>query len=131
MFSLDLKSNHIMKPAILTLILAALCKTALAQEPVKPSPQYYKVLLENDQVRVLEWRLKPGEKEPMHSHPSGVVYELSASKLRITFSDGKTQEATGAAGETFWRGPTTHAIENIGDTEAHAIAIDVKAAAKP
>ena len=105
--------------------------TTHAQDPAKTSPHYYKVLLENDQVRVLEWRLQPGEKEPMHSHPPGVVYELSASKLRITFPDGKTQEATGAAGETFWRGPTTHAIENIGDAEAHAIAIDVKAAAKP
>ena len=120
-----------MKSTILSMIFALLCAAAHAQEPVKTSPQYYKVLLENDQVRVLEWRLSPGEKEPMHSHPPGVVYELSASKLRITFPDGKTEEATGKAGETFWRGPTTHAIENIGDTEAHAIAIDVKAAAKP
>jgi quercetin dioxygenase-like cupin family protein len=82
-------------------------------------------------VRVIEWHLKPGEKEAMHSHPPGVVYELTASKLRITLPDGKTQEATGTAGETFWRGPTTHAIENIGDTEARAIAIDVKSVAKP
>jgi len=29
---------------------------------VKTSPQYYKVLLENDQVRVLEYRLKAGER---------------------------------------------------------------------
>jgi quercetin dioxygenase-like cupin family protein len=120
-----------MKTITLSLILTILYMAAQAQDPVKTSPQYYKVLLENDQVRVLEWRLKPGEKEAMHSHPPGVVYELSASKLRITFPDGKTEEATGAPGETFWRGPTTHAIENIGDTEAHAIAIDVKTAAKP
>ena len=120
-----------MKTILLTSLLAGFCITAHAQDPVKTSPQYYKVLLENDQVRVLEWRLKPGEKEPMHSHPAGVVYELSASKLKITSPDGKTEEVTGAAGETFWRTPKTHAIENIGDTEAHAIAIDVKAAAKP
>jgi len=119
-----------MKTTILISLLAVLWMTAQAQDPAKTSPQYYRVLLENDQVRVLEWRLKPGEKEAMHSHPPGVVYELSAAKLRITFPDGKTQESTGAAGETFWRGPTTHAIENIGDTEAHAIAVDVKAAAK-
>jgi len=43
---------------------------------VKTSPQYYKVLLENDQVRVLEYRLKAGEKEPMHSHPAGVVFDF-------------------------------------------------------
>jgi quercetin dioxygenase-like cupin family protein len=104
---------------------------ARAQDPIKTSPQCYKLLLDNDQVRVIEWRLKPGQKEAMHTHPPGIVYELSASKLRITFPDGKTQVVTGAAGDTFWRGVTTHAIENIGDTEAHAIAVDVKSAAKP
>ncbi len=119
-----------MKTTTVSLILLMSCAAARAQDPVKTSPQYYRVLLENDQVRVLEWRLKPGEKEPMHSHPPGVVYELTASKLQITTPDGKSVEASGTAGETFWRGPTTHAIENIGDTEAHAIAIDVKAAAK-
>ena len=119
-----------MKTTILSLILAVLGIAAHAQDPVKTSPQLYKVLLENDQVRVIEWHLKPGEKDPMHSHPPGVVYELSASTLRITTPDGKTVESSGTAGEIFWRGPTTHAIENIGNTEAHAIAIDVKAAAK-
>jgi hypothetical protein len=28
--------------------------------------------------------------------------------------------------ETIWREPTTHAVENVGDTEAHAIAVDLK-----
>jgi len=51
-----------MKTIILLLLLAVLCTTAHAQDPVKTSPQYYKVLLENDQVRVLEYRLKAGEK---------------------------------------------------------------------
>src|SRR5207248_2474521 len=52
-----------------------------AQDPLKASPQYYKILLENDRVRVLEYRLKPGEKEAMHSHPAGVVYVLSGGTL--------------------------------------------------
>lgn len=123
-----------MKITILLPLLAFSCAAAAAQaqDPGKPSPQYYKILLENDQVRVLEWHLKPGEKEPMHTHPPGIVYELTDSKLRITTPDGKTIENVGKAGETFWRGVTTHAIENIGDTEARAIAVDVKgAAAKP
>jgi Cupin domain. len=99
---------------------------ASAQDPVKTSPQYYKVLLENDQVRVLEYRLKPGEKEPMHSHPAGVVYVLSGGMLKFSYPDGRTEEKTAATGETIWRDPVTHAVENIGKTEAHAIAIDLK-----
>src|SRR5947209_18625699 len=115
-----------MKTTILISLLAVLCATARAQDPVKLSPQYYKVLLENDQVRVLEFHLKPGEKEPMHSHPAGVVYVLSGAKLKFSYPDGRTEEKTAATGETIWREPVTHAVENVGDTEAHAIAVDLQ-----
>ena len=73
-----------MKTTILVSILIVLYTTARAQDPVKTSPQYYKVLLENEQVRVLEYRLKPGEKEAMHSHSAGVVYVLSGAKMKFT-----------------------------------------------
>jgi len=119
-----------MKTAIVVSLLAVLFTTAHAQDPVKTSPQYYKVLLENDQVRVLEYRLKPGEKEAMHSHPAGVVYVLNGGKLKFSYPDGRAEERTAASGETIWREPTTHAVENIGDSEAHAIAIDVKTSGK-
>jgi quercetin dioxygenase-like cupin family protein len=115
-----------MKSIILISLLAVLCTTVDAQDPMKTSRQYYKVLLENDQVRVLEYRLKAGEKEAMHSHPAGVVYVLSGAKLKFSYPDGRTEESAAATGETIWRDPTTHAVENIGDTEAHAIAIDLK-----
>ena len=115
-----------MKTIIITFLLAIMCTAAHAQDPVKTSPQYYKVLLENDQVRVLDYHLKPGEKEAMHSHPVGVVYVLSGAKLKFTYPDGRTEEKAAATGETLWREATTHAIENVGNTEAHAIAIDLK-----
>src|SRR5438874_13524850 len=115
-----------MKTVILISLLAVLCTTAQAQDPVKTSPQYYKVLLENDQVCVLEYRLKAGEKEPMHSHPAGVVYVVSGAKLEFSYPDGRTEERSAATGETIWRDRTTHAVENVGDTEAHAITIDLK-----
>src|SRR5438309_2594280 len=115
-----------MKTVILISLLAVLWTTAHAQDPVKTSPQYYKVLLENDRVRVLEYHLKPGEKEPMHSHPAGVVYVLSGAKMKFSYPDGRTEEKAAATGETIWRDPTTHAVENVGNTEAHVIAIDLK-----
>jgi quercetin dioxygenase-like cupin family protein len=115
-----------MKTNILVSLLLAICMAASAQDLVKTSPQYYKVLLENELVRVLEYRLKPGEKEPMHSHPAGVVYVLRGGTLKFSYPDGRTEEKTAATGETIWRDPVTHAVENTGKTEAHAIAIDLK-----
>jgi len=89
-----------MKTIILTSLVSAMCMTASAQDPVKTSPQYYKVLLENEEVRVLEYRLKPGEKEPIHSHPAGVVYVLSGATLKFSYPDGRTEEKVAATGET-------------------------------
>src|SRR6185295_5573055 len=100
------------------------------QDPVKQSPQYYKVLLENDQVRVLEYRLKAGEKEPMHSHTAGVLYIFGDAKMRTTYPDGRSEDNAAGAGEAHWRNPVTHALENIGTTEAHALAIDIKKSCK-
>src|SRR5438552_17261645 len=115
-----------MKTLILASLMAALCTTTHAQDPVKTSPQYYKVLLENDQVRVLEYHLKAGEKEPMHSHPAGVVYVLSGATLKFSYPDGTTEAKAAATGETIWRDPVTHAVENTGKTEARETAIDLK-----
>lgn len=42
--------------ATATLVAAAGTPT---MDPVKLSPQYYSVRLDNDRLRVLEWRLKP------------------------------------------------------------------------
>jgi len=115
-----------MKSILVLWLLWTVGLTAYGQDPVKTSPQYYKVLLENDQVRVLEYRLKPGEREPMHSHPAGVVYVLNGARLRFSYPDGRTEERAAATGETIWREPVTHTVENVGDTEAHAIAVDLK-----
>jgi beta-alanine degradation protein BauB len=95
-------------------------------DPVKLSPQLYHVRFENDRVRVLEYRLAPGQKEPMHSHPPGIVYVLSEAKFRTIAADGSTSDSTSAVGEVHWRDFTTHAAENIGGTEAHALAVELK-----
>ena len=114
-----------------TVAFAISARDATIQDPVKQSPQYYKVLLENDQVRVVEYRLKPGEKEPMHTHTAGVLYIFGDAKMKTTFPDGRTAESSGGGGEAHWRNPVTHALENIGTTEAHALAVDLKKPCTP
>lgn len=115
---------------VVGIVLGALAATAAGrvadQDPVAVSPQYYTVRFENDRVRVLEYRLKPGEKEAMHKHPPGVVYILSDSTVRATLPDGKVSELKGKAGEVAFRESATHAIENVGTQEARALAVDLK-----
>jgi hypothetical protein len=95
-------------------------------DPVKLSPQYYTIRVDNPRVRVYEYRLPPGLKEVMHSHLPGVVISLSDATMKMTLPDGTSGTHSSAAGDVMWRDGITHAIENTGTTEAHAFAIELK-----
>jgi quercetin dioxygenase-like cupin family protein len=98
----------------------------MAQDALEVAREHYTVLLENDKVRVLEVKIKPGEKEAMHTHPATVHIELVPTKVKIGYPDGKSVELEGHQGEAIWVGPVKHTIENIGDTEIHAYIIELK-----
>ena len=111
---------------LLTLLVLGGAKRALAQDPVRLSPNLYKVVLENDQVRVLEYRVKPGDKEPMHSHPAAVVHVFTDGKAKATTPDGKSQIIESKAGETIWSEPVTHAWEYIGPGDGRVLIVELK-----
>jgi beta-alanine degradation protein BauB len=120
-----------MRTLMLILFSLATGVVGFAQDPAKLAPQIFKVLFENEQIRVIEYRLKPGEKEPMHSHAHGVfVYFLSDAKIRNTFPDGKKSEDSKRAGDTVWRDPVTHAGENIGNAEIHELLIEPRSSSQ-
>ena len=98
----------------------------MAQDLAKVAPDNVKVIVDNDRVRVLEVLDKPGEKEPMHSHPAYVAVFLSATRVKVTTPDGKTVEKDRKAGEVSWSEATTHALENIGTADQHVIVIELK-----
>ena len=99
---------------------------AKGQDPAKVDPAHYKVLLNNEDVRILEVRQKPGYKSPMHSHPHHAVYPLTTSTLKFTSPDGKTNTVTNKAGQVVWRDAETHTVEINGKTESHALDIELK-----
>jgi alpha/beta hydrolase family protein len=101
---------------------------AWAQDPVKVAPQNYKVLLENDHVRVLEALLKPGDRTPQHSHPARVVYTLSDHSAIFRSPEGRVTHSSSKAGDTVWRDPVIHSEENDGKTDSHAILVEFKQA---
>jgi quercetin dioxygenase-like cupin family protein len=117
----------------LTALAALGVSSALAQDPVKvdPDPRHYKVEVENDQVRVLRIHLGPKEASPMHHHPATVVISQSATRLRFTYPDGKTEERATTASSVRFRPAVTHAAENVGDKDFDSIEVELKAAPKP
>ena len=103
---------------------------AMAQDPVPIYPDNYKVLLENDRVRVLDFQLKKGAKENFHSHPAAVTYVLAPFKIRFSFPDGTTSIREAKAGDVFFGEAVIHSPENIGDTDAHGLLVEMKSPSK-
>jgi mannose-6-phosphate isomerase-like protein (cupin superfamily) len=92
------------------------------------------VLVENDQVRVLDTRLAPGERTHVHAHEwPAALYVLSWSDFvrhdpdGAVLVDSRQMAAPPAPGEALWSGPLPpHYVENVGDKELHIIAVELK-----
>ena len=100
---------------------------AHAQDPVKVAPKNFKVLLENEQVRVLDFRSVAGQKIPMHSHPAYISYSISGSgKTKFTSTDGKTRERPSNPAGATWHEAETHASEYMGPGATHVLLVELK-----
>ncbi|UFS70214.1 hypothetical protein LPW11_20360 [Geomonas sp. RF6] len=87
----------------------------------------FRLIFENDAVRVAEVRMRGGAAEPMHSHRAGyVAYPLSPCKLRFTSSAGRAEEVSMDAGEPQWHEPETHQVQNVGATECRVLVVEMK-----
>jgi len=112
-------------------IMIGVSSSAVAQtvEPAyKAAPDTYKVILEDNNFRVIEANHKKGVRDKMHSHPVPfVVYNLTDCKTRLYTPDGATKEVAGKAG-TATANPViaAHAAENIGDADCKQIFVEKK-----
>ncbi len=98
----------------------------MAEDAVKVAPQNYKVILENDRVRVLEYRSKPGDKTAMHSHPDVVAVAIDDLSVKFTLPDGQTIPAEMKSGQAMLAEAMDHSTEHTGTTEARALLIELK-----
>ena len=106
--------------------LIGLMGAARADDPVHSDGDKYKVLLENDRVRVLGYTDQPGEKTQQHLHPSFVVYAVGSFKRRLTLADGRVLTREFKAGDILYSQGETHIGENIGTTPTQVIMVEVK-----
>jgi len=102
-----------------------------AQDAVKVAPNNFKVLQENEHVRVVQDTLAPGETEAVHTHPAGWYYVTMPGTMKVTYADGKTEIWNAKAGEQAWMdAEPAHTSENIGNTTIQYVLVEVKSATK-
>ena len=99
------------------------------------APDHHEVLVENPHVRVLDTKLAPGERTPVHEHQwPAALYVLSWSDF-VRYSptgevlvDSRAFPAQPIPGQALWSGPLPpHYVHNIGNSVLHIIAVEVKA----
>jgi quercetin dioxygenase-like cupin family protein len=103
-------------------------------DAMRAAPDHHAILLENDQVRVLDTRLGPGERTPVHAHGwPATLYVMSWSDFvrRNAYGDvivdSRSWHRQPAPGEALWLPPLTpHSVENIGQSELRLIAVELK-----
>ena len=96
----------------------------MKQDPVETNPTHYRVLFENERVRVLEYDDVPGTRTVPHDHPDSVMVTLSAFSRRLSTGD-RSIELELPAGAARWLPAQTHHGENIGETPTKAIFIEL------
>ncbi len=105
---------------------AAAGPQAPARDPLRLYPENYKILLENEHVRVLDFRLAKGATEMTHDHPRHVATFLTDVKIMFTLPDGQKRLREAKAGDVAYSEATSHASENIGAADAHGVLVELK-----
>jgi beta-alanine degradation protein BauB len=115
---------------ILALLAAfGVTRKALAQDAVTSDPRSFRVVLENERVRVLEYKSGPGFGvcgQGMHYHPDRVTVALTDAKVKLTNPQGKTVVRDIPSGYVFFAPAETHSTENIGGAGTRIYMIELK-----
>lgn len=94
--------------------------------PIKTDPDKYRVVFENERVRVYDFTDTPGDKTQLHHHDAFILYALSPFKRKLTFQNGTTIVREFKGGETVWSEEQNHTGENIGETDTHVLIVELK-----
>ena len=96
-------------------------------DPVMVSPDFYTIILENENVRVVEYLLPPDKKDNWHAHPPKVSYVIEGGKLKINLENGESFVVEEKPGQARWSGSVgKHFVENVGATAIKIVIVENK-----
>ena len=94
-------------------------------DPTVTDPQHYRVVFENDAVRVLEYRDTPGDRTHPHRHPDSVMVTLTGFRRRLVVGE-QQRDVELSAGTAAWLPAQEHSGENTGETPTHVVFVELK-----
>lgn len=112
------------KHVLLSVVLVS--SVVMAQDAVQTDGDKYKMIFENECVRVLDYKDLPGQATHQHKHPAFVLYAFGSFKRSITLPDGKILQRQFKEGDVMWSDAQTHIGTNTGDTPTHVLIVEMK-----
>jgi len=119
---IDYKLGMLMVGAVISLATSM----AIAQDPTVVDAKHYKVMFENEQVRILKITYGPKEKSVMHEHPNAVAVFLTDGQIKFELPDGKSQDAAVKAGQAMFTPGGKHLPQNVGDKPFEVVLVELK-----
>ena len=124
---MNMKTNKMISASLFFLLLLTSGSGVFAQDIMKVGQSLSnKVLLDNDQVRVIQIESLPGVATPWHSHPNHFIYALTDGKLKITDKGKKPVVYDIKAGQVMYFPAVTHMAKNVGTTTLKMILTELK-----
>jgi quercetin dioxygenase-like cupin family protein len=94
---------------------------------VQTSPNQARVLMENEHVRIVEYFVKPGDKDVWHTHPPRSSYVVSGGKVKVYTENAEPKISEVKTGTSSWADQgAKHYVENVGETDIKIILTEIK-----
>ena len=98
------------------------------------APGQHTLIFENDKVRVLDTRIAPGARTPLHTHRWPAVHHVISWSAFVrrddqdrVLLDTRVAGVTAAAGAVLWGEPLApHTLENVGAELLHIVSVEIK-----
>ena len=98
------------------------------------APGHHTLLFENDSVRILDTRIRAGERTPVHTHrwPAALYIQSWSQFIRrddagAVMLDSRTVPTLRESPKALWSPPLPpHSLENVGTNDLHVISVELK-----
>lgn len=98
-------------------VLALGAPLVFAQDAMSYGLKHLSVMAEDARVRVVRYAPGAGDKTPIHSHPSYVVYVVKGGRVKYTLPDGTTTISELKTGQVLLKPAVTHSDEALDPVE--------------
>jgi hypothetical protein len=103
-------------------------------DAVIAAPQYHRLVLENDRVRVLDTRIPAGDTVPLHTHRwPAIYYTIAAGDFvrrdgegKVLFDSRAVPGMLTASAANWIECLPPHSVENVSPGEIHLISVELK-----